>query len=221
MGRRLAPPALEAPTGLMPASQGHAVRGKAAPAIAPDAIEASLDRVAALYRASLANGREHGFLAYAPRAGAAYTLEEDAVGTADGIAWHWRHPDATVAYSFHTHPSPQAAIVPSGIDAVGALIRGDHVVYILTLDGRLAGWRFRADTHHVRAVEAAIRTLDDARKFEGRYVQFLYDAFDALRPKVFEPVYAARLKLTSDDGLRVERCAPTRPFLTAWEATQG
>lgn len=217
MGRRLAVPALET-TGLLPASYGHVLRGHTAPTVRPDAIEPALDRVVALYRASLRERREHGFLAYVPRAGASLVLEEDAVGSEDSIAWHWRHPEATVAYSFHTHPSSDAAIVPSGIDAVGALIRGDHIVYILTMDGRLAGWRFRPDSHHARAVEAAVRALDDAKRFEHRYVQFLYDAFDGLRAKVMEPVYAARIELSGDDGARLVPCAPARPFLTAWEA---
>ena len=218
MARRLAA-AMEATSDLLPADAGHALRGRATPAVRPDAIEAAAERVAPLFRASLATGREHGFLAYADRAGA-LVLEEDAVGTRDAIAWHWRHPDATVAYSFHTHPSPEAALVPSGIDAVGALIRGDHLVYILTMDGRLAGWRFRDDAHHARAVEATVRALDEARKFDSRYVRFLYDAFDALRPRLMEPVYAARLTLEADEGMRVTRASPTRPFLTAWEASR-
>ncbi|GEM_PF-3870616 len=215
MGRRLAAP--EEIHTLLPATEGHALRGRSQPRVQADAIEACLDRVAPLYRASLATRREHGFLAYAPRAAEGYVLEKDAVGTRDAIAWHWAHPDATVAFSFHTHPSPRAAVAPSGIDAVGALIRGDHLVYVLTMDGRLAGWRFRDDTPHARAVEDAVRALDDAKRFEGRYVRFLYDAFDALRPRVMEPVYAARLTLTRDDGMRLERAQPGRPFLTPWE----
>ncbi|MEA3202202.1 MAG: hypothetical protein QOE90_3630 [Thermoplasmata archaeon] len=218
MARRLLA-AVESPSQLLPADAGHALRGRATPSVRPDAIEAALERVAPLFRASLATGREHGFLAYADRTGA-HTLEDDAVGTRESIAWHWRHPDATVAYSFHTHPSAEAAIVPSGIDVVGALIRGDHLVYILTMDGRLCGWRFRDDSRHARAVEAAVRHLDDARQFDGHYVKFLYDAFDALRPRIMEPVYAARLSLTDDQGMRCSPAKPGRPFLSAWEAAR-
>lgn len=218
MGRRL----VVAQEGhLLPVSEGHALRGNAVPDVAPHAIETCLDRVAALYRASLETRREHGFLAYAPRQGAGFVLEADAVGSHDAIAWHWAHPGATVAFSFHTHPSPEAAVVPSGIDAVGALIRGDHILYVLTLDGRLVGWRFRMDTAHARAVEDAVRALDDAKRFDARYVRFLYDAFDALRPKVLEPVYAARLVLRPDEGVHVEPAKADRPFLSAWEARRG
>ena len=219
MGRRLAP--AQELSSLLPAEEGHLLRGRRLPTVAPDAIEACLERVAPLYRASLATRREHGFLAYAPGHGEGYVLEADAVGTHNAISWHWEHPHATVAFSFHTHPSPEGALVPSGIDAVGALIRGDHLLYILTMDGRLAGWRFRAGHPHARAVERATRTLDDAKRFDHAYVRFLYDAFEALQPRLMEPVYAARLVLEGEDGLRVERAEPTRPFLTAWEARRA
>lgn len=203
---------------LLALDAGHAVRGRAAPAVPVDAIEPYLDRVATLYRRSLDARREHGFLAYAPAApGAGLVTEPDAAGTADAIRWHWRHPDATVAFSFHTHPSSDAGCVPSGIDALGALIRGDHVVYVLTMDGRLSGWRFRKEAKHPKAVDDAMRALDQAKAFGEPFVAFLYDAFDALRPRLLEPVYAARVKLTDDDGARLTRCEPARPFFAAWE----
>lgn len=201
---------------LLPAAQGHAIRGSAPPSVAPASIEPLLPRVAALYRASRATGREHGFLAYLAGDGR-HVTEPDAVGTEDAITWHWSEPSATVAFSFHTHPGANALCVPSGIDSIGALIRGDHVVYILTMDGRLSGWRFRSPAAHARAVDDAMSALEEARAFGRPFVQFLYDAFDAMRPKLVEPVYAARLTLTDDDGCRVEAAQPNRSFFSAVE----
>lgn len=212
--------AVAVPSALLAASAGHAVRGTSPPTVDARAIELFIERVAALYRASRATGREHGFLAYAPQADGAYLTEPDAVGTEDAITWHWSEPDATVAFSFHTHPGPGALCVPSGIDTLGALIRGDHVLYLLTMDGRLSGWRFRRPAAHALAVDDAITSLEQAKRFGRPFVRFLYDAFDAMRPQLVEPVYAARLRLTDDDGCRLESAKPGHGFFTALEWAQ-
>lgn len=202
---------------LLSSGQGHAIRGTAPPAIRPDAIEPFLDRVAMLYRASLTRRVEHGFLAYATDALGGLVTEPDAVGTEDSISWHWSEPAATVAFSFHTHPGADALCVPSGIDALGALIRGDHVVYVLTMDGRLSGWRFRKPAAHAKAVDDAVSALEEAKRFGRPFVRFLYDAFDALRPQLMEPIYAARLRLSDDDGCRLEAAKPDASFFSRVE----
>lgn len=203
---------------LLSADDGHALRGARPPSIPVDAIMPYAERVASLYRASRKTGKEHGFLAYATPGG--LITEGDAVGTEDAITWHWEEPEATVAFSFHTHPGAQALCVPSGIDIVGAMIRGDHVVYVLTMDGRLSGWRFKQPAVHAKAVQQAIDALDAARKFERPFVGFLYDAFDAMRASVLEPVFAARMT-TWVDEVRVEKATPNRAFFYANEWRRG
>ena len=191
-------------SGLLPAKAGHVARGSAPPVVPDGAIEAYPERVVGAFERTRATGREHGFLAYAPDApGLPFVAEPDAVGGRRVIRWRWEHPEATVAFSFHTHPSPDALCSPSGIDALGALVRGEHVVYVLTMDGRLSGWRFREPAGRPRVVLDAIDALDEAGRFGSSYVDFLYDAFDALRDDLMAPAYAARVV----DG----RIVPTRP----------
>lgn len=206
---------------LLSAAVGHVTRAHASLLTPVDAIEAFPERVAAALRASRAHGREVGFLAYAPGDPAApLVAEDDAEGGPEAIRWHWREPDAAVAFSFHTHPGPRAMCVPSGIDMVGALVRGDHVSYVLTMDGRLSGWRFRQRAGDAWAVEDAMTTLDKAQGLKRGFIDFLYDAFDAMRPQMMEPVYAARVALHDDPrvpGLRVAREEPGRGFFSATE----
>lgn len=203
---------------LLPSEEGHAARGRAPPRLAPDAILPFTPRVLRALEASRATGREHGFLAYAPRdASAPLLAEEDTVGGPHEISWHWSRPHATVAFSFHTHPGARGLCVPSGMDAVGALIRGDHLVYVLTMDGRLSGWRWREPREAPLAVDEAMHVLSRARAFKRPFVQFLYDAFDAMRHDLLEPVYAARLE---EDG-RLARAAPDRGFFGPEERPPG
>ncbi|HWH08073.1 MAG TPA: hypothetical protein VNX21_02670, partial [Candidatus Thermoplasmatota archaeon] len=152
--------------------------------------------------------------------GGPLVAEDDAEGGAEDIRWHWREPHAAVAFSFHTHPGPRAMCVPSGIDMVGALVRGDHVAYVLTMDGRLSGWRFRDREGMAWAVEDAMSALDKAQGLRRGFIKFLYDAFDALRPQAMEPVYAARVALPDDPRVaeaRLVREAPEGGFFTALE----
>ena len=187
-----------------------------------DAIVPFLARVATAQRASLVDGCERGFLAYWPGApGAPLVAEEDGEGSADEIRWRWERRDATVAFSFHTHPGPRAACVPSGIDAVGALIRGDHLIYVVTPDGRVAGWRFRDPRGHAWAVADAVDALDDGGKLRRGLVDFLYDSFDALRPRLLAPAYAGRLTLAEDGGCALARAKPDASFFTSWERANG
>lgn len=204
-------------SGLLPAPHGHAHRGTSRPAIPEHAIEPFAEMVAQALRDSRANGCEHGFLAYAQEEpGAPLFAEPMSMGAESEIRWAWSHPHATVAFSFHTHPSSDALCAPSGIDAVGALIRGDHVIYVLTMDGRLSGWRFKEGKPHARAVDDAMLALDQARKLDTGFVQFLYDAFEALRPQVLKPVYAARLTLEGD-GCRFDPAAIDAGFFSRAE----
>lgn len=206
---------------LLARAVGHVTRAPEALLAPPDAIEAFPERVAAALRATRAHGREVGFLAYAPgEPGRPLVAEDDAVGGPTDIRWHWRSPGATVAFSFHTHPGRGAPCAPSGIDMVGALVRGDHVAYVLTMDGRLSGWRFRDREGMALAVEDAMGTLDAARALKRGFLDFLYDAFDALRPTAMRPVYAARVALGDDPlapGVRIARETPERPFFTPAE----
>lgn len=190
--------------GLLPASEGHATTGTRAPSVPTDAIKAFADRVAAALDASRATGRENGFLAYAAAdpGAAPYVTEDDAEGDAETIAWHWRHPEATVAFSFHTHPGGDALCMPSGMDIVGALIRGDHVVYIATSDGRVTGWRFREPSGHARALVDTLLALSDAGRLDAKFVAFLYDATDTMRHDLMERVYVGYLV---DGALRKTR----------------
>lgn len=198
-------------TPLLPAAEGHVARGRAPPRVSEDAIAPFLPRVAAALARTRADGREHGFLAYAPaRAGLPLVAEEDAVGDAHAISWHWRERDATVAFSFHTHPGPDGACMPSGIDVVGAIIRGDHVLYVLTEDGRLSGWRFHDPRGEPRALLEAMMTLDAGGRFDERYLGFMYAACDALRPRLMECVYAATV---GEEGA-TRREWPNRAFVT-------
>lgn len=194
------------------------MRGTAAPRVPGHAIEDFLPAVADALRASRASRCEHGFLVYAPsEAGAPLVAEESSVGGREEIRWRWSEPDATVAFSFHTHPGADSLCIPSGVDLVGALVRGDHVVYVLTTDGRLSGWRFRASSEHPRAVIDAMHALDDARRFGTPFLRFLYDAFEALRPKLVEPAYAARLRVDDAGGHHLAREEPGRAFFSASE----
>ena len=206
---------------LLSAAVGHVTRAPAALLAPVDAIEAFPDRVAHALRASRAHGREVGFLAYAPgEPGRPLVAEDDAEGGAEDIRWHWREPHAAVAFSFHTHPGRNAMCVPSGIDLVGALVRGDHTTYVLTMDGRLAGWRFRDRETTAWAVEDAMSALDEAKSLKRGFIQFLYAAFDAMRPDVLEPVYAARVALEEGakaPGVRIAREEPRRGFFTPLE----
>ena len=206
---------------LLSAAVGHVTRAPEALLAPPDAIEAFPDRVASALRASRAHGREVGFLAYAPgEPGRPLVAEDDAEGSAEDIRWHWREPHAAVAFSFHTHPGPRAMCVPSGIDVVGALVRGDHTIYVLTMDGRLAGWRFKDRETTAWAVEDAMGTLDDAKGLKRGFIQFLYAAFDAMRHEALAPVYAARVTLADDprvEGATFAREEAGRGFFTAME----
>lgn len=187
----------------LPATQGHAVRATEPTRAPHDAIEQFAALVLDALRETRATGREHGFLAYAPsEPGAPLVAEPMSVGEPDAIAWHWHAPDATVAFSFHTHPGDDALCVPSGIDIVGALIRGDHVMYVMTDTGRITGWRLREPTGHPRALLDTLLTLVDAGRLDARFIAFLYDATDALRDELLERVYSARAR----DG----RLVPTR-----------
>lgn len=205
---------------LLPAETGHLLRGAAPPWQPEDAIEAYAERVAAALRSTRATGHERGFLAYAPtELGAPLVAEPDTLGGPTELSWRWLRPHATVAFSFHTHPGEDAMCAPSGIDMVGALVRGDHLLYILTTDGRLSGWRFCDAAHQPRAVEAAMHALAQARELRSPFVSFLYDAFEAMRDDMVECVYAARV--TADEGgTRLTRCAPTKRFLATWDPTQ-
>lgn len=197
---------------LLPAYLGHVARGRAPPPIPADAIEPFLHRVAPLYRRSRKTRREHGFLAYAPRvSGAALVSEDDAEGTREEITWHWEHRHATVAFTFHTHPGRDALCRPSGMDALGALVRGDHVLYVMTMDGRLSGWKFRDPRGHPAAVDAAMRGLEDAGRFGRGVVGFLYDAFESMILDLMEPAYAARVTLDGDAWTH-ERCRTDASF---------
>ena len=179
---------------LLPATLGHVARGTATPRVAPDAIEAFVPRVLHAHRRTLETGREHGFLAYSPAApGLALQAEDEAVGTKRDIRWHWRERDATVAFSFHTHPGKRAACAPSGMDLVGALVRGDHLLYILTDDGKLVGWRFRDPAGHPKTVEDVMRAVEAQGRFDRAFVGFLYDATEALRDRIVERAYEARV----------------------------
>lgn len=172
---------------LLPSAQGHSIVGTRPPALEADMLAPFRARVLAAIRATRKTGREHGFLAYLGRDGSLHA-EEDSVGDAHDITWHWEERDATVAFSFHTHPTT-ASREPSGIDLVGALVRGDHVVYIATPDGRIDGWRFRKDGPHARAVHDAMSTLERANGFRTPFLGFLYAAFEELRPQLVELAY--------------------------------
>lgn len=209
---------------LLPADVGHMVRGTGVRPTPEDAIEALLARVADAFRASRASGFEHGFLAYAPtQHDAPLVPEADSVGTEDEILWHWHARESTVALSFHTHPGRDALCIPSGMDLVGALIRGDHMVYVMTLDGRLSGWRFRDATGHPRAVDDALRALAKSRKLDHSLVDFLYESFDAMLPRIAKPVYAARVTLDpmGAEGYRLERVKLGASFFSREELDRG
>lgn len=207
---------------LLSRAVGHVTCAPASLLTAPDAIEAFADRVGRALLASRQHGREVGFLAYAPgEPDRPLVPEDDAEGDRANIRWHWREPNAAVAFSFHTHPGPHAMCVPSGIDVVGALVRGDHLTYVLTMDGRLAGWRLKDREGLGWAVEDAMRALDDAKSLKRGFLQFLYDAFDAMRPDVLEPAYAARVALSDDPRApapRIARVDPAQGFFTPEEA---
>jgi hypothetical protein len=191
----MAIPAADArPFTLLPATLGHVARGSAAPRVDADAIEAFAQRVSDAQARTIETGREHGFLAYFPASpGFALHAEDEAVGSRNDIRWHWRERDATVAFSFHTHPGKRAQPIPSGMDLVGALVRGDHMLYIATDDGRLVGWRFRDPAGHPKTVEDAMRAVEAQGRFDKRFVQFLYDATEAMRESLVEKAYEARI----------------------------
>jgi hypothetical protein len=179
---------------LLPSALGHVARGSAVPRVEADAIEAFAPRVLDAHRRTVETGREHGFLAYFPAGpGLALQAEDEAVGTRHDIRWHWRERDATVAFSFHTHPGKRAACAPSGMDLVGALVRGDHLLYILTDDGKLAGWRFRDPAGHPKTVEGLMRAMETQGRFDRAFVRFLYDATEAMRDALVEVAYEARV----------------------------
>lgn len=206
---------------LLPADVGHVTRALPERLVRADVIEAFALRVGAHLRASRSTGLEHGFLAYLPHAPDATPVpEEDAVGGESDIRWPWTMPHATVAFSFHTHPGPRAMCVPSGVDLAGALVRGEHVTYVLTMDGRLSGWRFREPARHAWAVDDALTHLDKARELKRGFLDFLHDALDALRPTLVECVYAARVQVDEDErapGVWVVREDPGAGFFAPEE----
>lgn len=177
---------------LVPAADGHALDGLRRPRIAPDAIEGFRDTVEELLRWSRSHRRESGFLAYAQSGGALHA-EEASYGGAHEITWQWRHPEATVALSFHTHPTRNAACAPSGLDVLGALVRGDHLHYILTMDGKLTGWRFRRPATEARAVHEALRDLSDAHRLKRSFVAYVERALGETALSLMECAYETRI----------------------------
>jgi len=161
------------------------------------------------YRWSREKTRESGFLVYpSGLRGGGPVAEAVAYGKRYRIEWHWTHRDATVGASFHTHPNVDSIPVPSGLDLLGAIVRGDHVHYILTMDGRLVGWRFREAARHPRAVDQALRALSDGRALTPGFLDFLELAFGTLARDLMMPVYGARLTLAPEGGMHLARTDP-------------
>ncbi|HWG91393.1 MAG TPA: hypothetical protein VNZ52_11155 [Candidatus Thermoplasmatota archaeon] len=200
---------------LMPSRAGHVACGTAPPRLLEDVIEAFLPQVNTCYRWSRDNVKESGFLSYVS-AGGGVTPEPIAYGTRYEITWHWQHPEATVAASFHTHPNRKSIPVPSGLDLLGATVRGDHLHYILTMDGRLVGWRFSEPGKHPKAVDEALRCLNDARKLGRPFLHFLERAFEGMVPQVVTPVYGAQVTLLADGGIHLQRVAPETLLPAPW-----
>lgn len=183
------------------------LRGSDPPRVAPHAIESFLPLLDESFRWSLKARRECGFLAYLESDGKSLQAEDISYGREVDIAWHWSRPDAAVGLSLHSHPTDDSACMPSGLDLLGALVRGDHLHYVLTLDGRITGWRFRGSRAHARAVHDALKALSDAGNLRRPFLDFLQRSFSAVAESLVEPVYGARIALKGDK-LQVERCDP-------------
>lgn len=201
---------------LLPSARGHVATGAAPPRVRDDVVEAFLQHVNHCYRWSLEKVRESGFLVYPSATDAPSVAERIAYGKRYRIEWHWQYRNSTVGASFHTHPNADSTPTPSGVDMLGALVRGDHVHYILTMDGRLVGWRFRDPLRYPRAVDEALRVLSDARALTPPLLDFLEAAFFALAREVMVPVYGARLTLMPDGGLHLERVDPRSLIPAGW-----
>lgn len=201
---------------LLPSTRGHVACGTAPPRVGDALIEGFLAQVNHCYRWSLDKVRESGFLVYPTVGEERMVAEAVAYGRRYRIEWHWRYRQSTVAASFHTHPNRLSTPTPSGLDMLGALVRGDHLHYILTMDGRLVGWRFREPRKDPRAVDEALRILSEARALTPDLLDFLERAFVALAREMMTPVYGARLTLLPEGGIHLERADPRELVGSDW-----